>query len=123
MNVEMGSGSMSGIKRFLLWDYPRASWPYDVIVALILAFIFLTPRDFFRDQPRATNVVRLPAEHGANVFWLEPDLLESIPEPQRGSKVEQILKARFGKRETVVRLEPIFGHEREIKGYMAFTRP
>src|SRR5438309_1891400 len=40
------------LKRFILWDFPRASWQYDLIVALILAFIFLTPRDLFRDQPR-----------------------------------------------------------------------
>ena len=32
------------LKRFILWDFPRASWQYDVIVAVILAFIFLTPR-------------------------------------------------------------------------------
>ena len=39
----MASGKMSGFSRFLLWDYPRASWQYDIIVAIILAFIFLTP--------------------------------------------------------------------------------
>lgn len=119
----MGSGKMSGIKRFLLWDYARASWQYDLMVGLIVAFIFLTPRDFFGDQPRASNVVRLPAEHGAGVFWVEPDLLLSVPEAERGAKVEQMLKARFGKRESVVRLEPITGSEREIKGYMAYTKP
>ena len=41
-----------GLKRFILWDYPRASWQYDVMVGVILAFIFLTPRSWFRDQPR-----------------------------------------------------------------------
>ena len=37
---------------FLWWTYPRGSLEYDVMVALILAFIFLTPPRFFRDQPR-----------------------------------------------------------------------
>ena len=69
----MASGNVSGLKRFLLWDYPRASWQYDVMVALILGFIFFTPRGFFRDQPRASNIVQLPVEHGATVFWVEPD--------------------------------------------------
>jgi hypothetical protein len=114
---------MSGIKRFLLWDYPRASWQYDLMVAIILAFIFLIPREFFRDQPSASEVVRLPAEQGANVFWVEPNLLESIPEPERGSKVQQLLRSRYNRRETVFRVEPIFGHERELKGYMAFAKP
>lgn len=119
----MASGHMSGFKRFLLWDYPRASWQYDVMVGLILAFIFFTPRDFFRDQPRASSIVRLPAEQGTNVFWVEPELLSSIAAPQQGARVEQMLRRQFGKREAVVRLEPIFGSEREIKGYMAFTKP
>ena len=37
---------------FLWWVYPRGSIEYDVMVGIILAFIFLTPRGFFRDQPR-----------------------------------------------------------------------
>jgi hypothetical protein len=36
---------------FIWWTYPRGSLEYDIIVALILAFIFLTPRGFFHDQP------------------------------------------------------------------------
>lgn len=107
----------------MLWDYPRASWQYDVIVALILAFIFLTPRGVFRDQPRASDIVRLPAEHGADVFWVDSNLLDPVPEGQRGAKVENELRRRFGRRETVVRIEAIPGDDREIKGYMAFTRP
>lgn len=119
----MASGKMSGIKRFCLWDYPRASWQYDVMVAIILAFIFLTPREFFRDQPRASNIVRLPSENGLNVFFVEPQLLDSIPESDRGTRVESILHSRFGGRETVTRVEPIFGNEREILGYRAVTKP
>jgi hypothetical protein len=48
----MQGGFLTGLKRFILWDYPRAGWQYDLMVGLILAFIFLTPRDWFRDQTR-----------------------------------------------------------------------
>ena len=119
----MASGESSALKRFLLWDYPRASWQYDVMVGIILAFLFLTPRAIFRDQPRASDIVRLPAEHGSNVFWIDPQLLTSVPDSSRASKVESELKRRFGKGEAVVRIEPVSGEEREIKGYLAFTRP
>src|SRR5438309_161624 len=105
----MASGDMSAIKRFLLWDFPRASWQYDVMVALILAFVFLTPREFFRDQPRASNIVRLPSAAGESAFLVEAELLESVPDAQRGPTVERLLKGRFGRRETVVQVEPIFG--------------
>ena len=32
------------LKRFILWDFPRATWQYDVMVGIILAFIFLIDR-------------------------------------------------------------------------------
>jgi len=117
------AGPISGVKRFLFWDYPRACWQYDVMVGLILAFIFLTPREWFRDQPRASSIVMLPAEHGSNVFWMEPDQLTDVPEAERVTKSSALIKARTHKEYKVVRVEAIRDSEQEIKGYMAFTMP
>jgi len=117
------AGPISGVKRFLFWDYPRACWQYDVMVGLILAFIFLMPREWFRDQPRASSIVMLPAEHGSNVFWMEPDQLNDVPDAERVAKSRSLIKARTGKEYKVVRLEAIRDSEQEIKGYMAFTMP
>lgn len=111
------------MKRFLLWDYPRACWQYDVMVGLILAFVFLTPRELFRDQPRASSVVMLPAEHGTNPYWIEPELLAGAGEADLAAKAGQVLDHRYGRKLSVVRLEPIFDAEQEIKGYMAYTKP
>jgi len=114
----------SAIKRFLFWDYPRAGWQYDVMVGLILAFIFLTPREWFRDQPRAASIVLLPAERGFTVFWMDADQLSSIPASARQAQASVLLRARTGKKYNVIRLEPIIDSEdseKEIKGYMAFT--
>jgi hypothetical protein len=115
-----------GLKRFILWDYPRASWQYDVMVGVILAFMFLTPRSWFRDQPRtpqASLVALLGAGHGNNVFWIEPELLAGVPEDQRLAKLSGILKNRTGKAHAISRLEPILDSEGEVKGYMAFAKP
>jgi hypothetical protein len=114
---------MDGLKRFILWDYPRAGWQYDVMVGLILAFIFLTPRELFRDQPRASNIVMLPSEHGSagGVFWIEPDLLTGVREAERVERAAVLLRNKTGRKVEVARLEPIFDSEQEIKGFMAFT--
>jgi hypothetical protein len=112
---------MNGVKRFILWDYPRAGWQYDIIVALILVFIFLTPRELFRDQPRPSNIVLLPAEHGTSAFWLEPELLAGVPDSERAAKAAGLLRNKTGKKQTVTRIETIFDAEQDIKGYMAFT--
>jgi hypothetical protein len=116
-------GPVSGIKRFLFWDYPRAGWQYDVMVGLILAFIFLTPREWFRDQPRANSIVMLPSEHGETVFWMDAQQLSNTAESTRAAAATSLLQARTGKKYHVVRLEPIVDSEQEIKGFMAFTTP
>lgn len=48
------------VKNVLLWSYERGSWQYDVLCILILAFIFLTPSDWFHkphpaSAPPVTN--------------------------------------------------------------------
>jgi len=44
------------IKSYILWTHPRGGFHYDVMVTVILAFIFLTPRSVFKDSP---NYLRL----------------------------------------------------------------
>ena len=41
------------IKRLVFWDYGRTAWQYDVLCLLILAFIFLTPKNWFESKGRA----------------------------------------------------------------------
>jgi hypothetical protein len=113
-------------KRFILWDYARASWQYDVMVGIILAFIFLTPRDWFRDQPRipsAASIAR-PAENGGNVLFVDAEVLAGVPEPQRLNRLREFLKTQPSTaRVSVTRVEPILDSEGELQGYMAFVRP
>jgi hypothetical protein len=40
----------SVFKRIIFWNYGRTSWQYDVLCALILAFIFLTPKSWFASE-------------------------------------------------------------------------
>lgn len=39
------------LKSYVLWTHPRGGFHYDVMVTIILAFIFLTPRSIFKDSP------------------------------------------------------------------------
>lgn len=114
--------SVGVLKRFLLWDFPRGGWQYDVIVALILAFIFLTPRDVFRDQPKASNIVMLPNEGSASVFWLEADLLAGVPEAARARRATELVKQKAKAKREIDRVVPIFDAEDDIKGYMAYSK-
>jgi hypothetical protein len=111
------------LRRILFWEYPRGGRQYDLIVALILVFIFATPRDFFRDQPKASNIVMLPADGGSNVYWLEPDLLAGVPEMERAQRATVLVRQKAKARRDIERVIPIFDVEDDIKGYMAYSRP
>jgi len=38
--------------RIFFWSYERGAWQYDIAVVVILIFVLLTPRGWFRDQPQ-----------------------------------------------------------------------
>ena len=89
------------LKRFILWDYQRGSWQYDVMVGIILAFILLTPRDWFRDQPKLPNarsIAMLPSENGSSVFFVDSQFLAGTAENQRVAKLSQVLQTRMSNR-------------------------
>ncbi len=110
---------MKGIARLIFWDFPRASWPYDLVVAAILAFIFLTPSGIFNDQPRSASIMMLPANQG---FLLERRLLEDVPAEQRAAVATELVKKRFKTPSVVSHVEAVFDED-SLTGYMAFTTP
>src|SRR5581483_4299862 len=96
-------------------DYQRMSWQYDVIVGLILAFIFLTPRDWFRDQPRiptASSIATMPSEKGESVYFVNTELLSGVPEAQRAAHLTRALQIQMSNpRLQVTRVEPVLDSE------------
>jgi len=58
------------------------------------------------------------------MYLIDPELLSGVPESQQLSKLAEILKTRTGKKQSVLRVQPIYDDsENELKGYMAFTTP
>jgi hypothetical protein len=39
------------LSKTFFWSYERGTWQYDVVVILILVFVLLTPRNWFKDKP------------------------------------------------------------------------
>lgn len=109
---------MGVVKRFLLWDYARASWQYDVIVALILLFIFATPRDVFRDQPKPASIAMV---HGG--YWIEPQQLTGSSEAELAARATQLVNQRYKIHAEIESVEPIYDEaQNELKGYLAFPK-
>jgi len=65
------------IKSFIFWSYERGTVQYDVMVTLILLFVFFSPRliDFndrpVEHNPRSTGVVVSPDSQGGFIYQVE----------------------------------------------------
>jgi hypothetical protein len=46
------------LKKIVLWEYERGTWQYDLLCALIIAFIFLTPKSWFERERKAIVATR-----------------------------------------------------------------
>ncbi len=70
------------VGRIFFWSYERMTWQYDVMVALIVVFVLLTPRHWFHDQPRPVASVQLvssDARSRTTIYRLDAGALPSDP--------------------------------------------
>jgi hypothetical protein len=73
------------MKRHLLWTFDRGSFQWDILCVLILAFLFVPPRNAFQDVPDfmkmpETGAVRITRKDGNTIFTSKlsaPRLIDS----------------------------------------------
>jgi hypothetical protein len=70
--------SANALRSTLLWTYSRGTWQYDLICALILAFIFLIPPSFF-NRKTVPDGVDSAVQHSRQVSEMEAGQKESAP--------------------------------------------
>ncbi len=120
------------VRPAVMWSYERGSWQYDIIVAVILAFIFLTPKDLFRDQPRPPSEAPAEAlgeelgdvlneEPGVTVFWVESSIVENTPQEQVSERLSAVLEQRTGKRFQIVDTRPSLDAEGQVRAYLVYA--
>ena len=123
----------AAIYRGLFWTYERGTWQYDVMVALILAFIFLTPRTLFHDQPnvqpnlpQASGVVLVSSNDHEKVYQLRAALLE-LEEDAKAEEairkgVERVLKTHIGKAVRITQIKPEMDARGEVVSYAVWVQ-
>lgn len=86
------------LKRFILWDYLRGTWQYDLFCLLIIAFIFLTPKAWFEKREKlATQTARVIVK--AEDFSTDKDILNKRVKELSGNPNADILDWREKKNE------------------------
>lgn len=124
--------------RVVLWSYERGTWPYDIAVVVIVLFVLVSPRSWFRDRPPlgpapSPGMVQLTgsdAGGGTETYRVDARVLSQSPTAQ--SQLEHDLHEAMRKsvqalRDTnsfeIVRIEPIRGDDGTVTYYDVSIRP
>jgi hypothetical protein len=101
------------MKRHLLWTFDRGSFQWDILCLIILAFLFLIPRNIFQDVPEfmkvsATETVRKTVDRNGNAIFTtkleEPCIFDTA---NTRSKAVSTLGRELGEPVTYSRIQPI----------------
>ncbi len=111
------------IGSFIFWTYERGTWQYDLMVAMILAFIFLTPRQVFHDRPTLTEarqVVEVRGVEGTG-YRIEAKLLEGNTRSLEVN-AEHLLEQVTNRPVEVRRIEPVLDAKGRVQAYTVWVQ-
>ena len=119
------------IRGYILWTYERGSLHYDIMVTVILLFIFLAPLRFdFKDKPQervAHKTGVLVTQDGPNILYQ----VDALARDQRGQLIVGADNPEAGLRRVIeeiagevemVRCEPVKDRSGKVVAYKAWVR-
>ena len=113
------------VARSIFWVYERGSWQYDIICAVIVAFMFLTPRSVFNDRPTLQlsdlrhfqGVIEVGRAKDGWHYLVDSRLVESMGAEKPEDAVHEILQRRIRKPFTIKSVEPTRDNANVVLGY------
>jgi hypothetical protein len=122
-----------GIVNTIFWSYDRGSWPYDVLVIVIVIFVLATPRSWFHDRPQevvgASSNVEFVSEdtpsqtriYRLDAASLSPQKRTARPTPELEREMHDILDRAVDdlndRAFTVVRIDPVLDDKGAVLHY------
>src|SRR6266481_7475037 len=90
------------IRGYILWSYERGSLHYDIMVTLILLFVFISPRFInFKDKPvernpHLTGVIVIPSERGEFIYQIQASEVNTADGGDVRRQLERIIEPISG---------------------------
>lgn len=116
------------IRSYIWWTHRRGSIHYDIMVTLILLFIFLAPHWIdFNDKPtertpHQTGVVVVPDGKGASfIYEIDASAVNGADDASIRQSLLEIVEPIAGEIE-VVRYEAVKDKHGSVKAYKAWVR-
>ena len=100
------------IRGFILWSHERGTVQYDVMVTLILLFVFASPRFIdFNDRPvernpHSTGVVVFPDGNGGLVYQVDAKAIQGDNEAAVRTQLLRVIEPVSGG-VSITRYEPV----------------
>src|ERR1044071_3823821 len=113
------------LKGYLLWTYDRGSLYYDVMVAMILVFIFLSPRFInFKDQPAERlphpSEVVVIADGNNLTYQVEASAVDATDPDMVRAHLQRAIEPISGE-VTIFRIETIRDRSGRVTAYRAWV--
>lgn len=114
------------IRGFVWWTYPRGSVHYDVMVTLILIFIFLTPRWVFNDKPTERNphqsgVLVVPDKDNGFIYQVDVSAVRAKDDDGIQQDLLKTVEPIAGEAE-ITRFEAVKDDRGQIRFYKVWVR-
>jgi len=106
------------IRGYILWSYERGTLHYDIMVTLILLFVFISPHVInFKDKPvernpHASAVQVIPDDKGGFVYQIPATAVKSTPGADIPDQLVRIIEPISGA-VSVTKYEPV----KDAKGH------
>jgi hypothetical protein len=114
------------IRGFILWTYERGSLHYDVMVTLILLFVFLSPYLInFKDKPvertpHHTGVAIQPDGKGGFIYQIEASAISAKNDTGIREQLMQVIEPISGA-VIITRYEPVHDRSGQVQSYKVWV--
>jgi hypothetical protein len=121
------NGAWRTIRSYILWQHERGTLHYDIMVTLILIFIFVSPRLInFNDKPRLMNphptgIVVASDGGGGLVYQIDGSSVTPGDENTVRSELLRVIQPISGD-VSILRYEPISDRKGNVQGYRVWVK-
>ena len=121
------SGVWGTIRSYVLWQHERGTLHYDIMVTLILIFVFLSPRVIdFNDKPvphdpHLTDVVVTPDAQGGLVYQIPAGAITPGDDESVRDQLLRIIQPISGD-VSIVNYEGVTDHKGQVQGYRVWVK-
>jgi hypothetical protein len=123
-------GAWATIRSYILWQHERGTLHYDIMVTLILIFVFLSPRVInFNDKPRLVNphptgIIVTSDSGGGLIYQIDGSAVTTADENDENNVRSELLRViePISGEVSILKYEQISDRKGHVEGYRVWVK-